>query len=467
AEKEDSFRGLLFPPDNYAASENLSGELRFTWTPSLSGRIQIARDKGFAVLVLDEAIRGASFRGRVLEPGRYFWRVIPDPPYNAAFLYARDPSLDEPPLPSHSLVVVPALAPPELELPQGSFTGYVEDELVAVLPRGRDMRFSWKAGLEADYYLFRLYGSGTPGQDGIAPNEADDGPAEAASDEDVSPVIPGEQEPGFRRLLETHVVEGEYFDLSFDVYEEGRYHWSVQPVVEEHEGALRQRGDAEFSSFTLRTSRSVVLEYPPEDFEISWADVMRGAGEFRWSLFGNVSRSRFSLARNQRPRSGRTLISINNPRSSFAMPQLAPGDYYWTIEATGDDGIDVSAEEAARFTVVPSPPLPAARGLSPENNYVFGARELRGRSTISFAWNRVAGANAYIFTLYQLRSNGTRRRVRDSGPLSRTSYILGDLAALDRGTFVWQVEAVYRMNDNSIGRRGLLAERRFTLDASS
>jgi hypothetical protein len=127
--------------------------------------------------------------------------------------------------------------------------------------------------------------------------------------------------------------------------------------------------------------------------------------------------------------------------------------------------MDLSAKEVFTFTVLPGPLLPAARGLSPAHNYVFGSRELRGRSTISFAWNRVSGANAYIFTLYQLRNNGTKTLIQRSGPAARTSYILGDAAALERGSFVWQVEAVYRMDDGSIGRRGSLAEHRFTLEA--
>ncbi|MDR1429397.1 MAG: hypothetical protein LBI85_03835, partial [Spirochaetaceae bacterium] len=426
--EEEPPRRQLFPPDGYQVSERLAGELSFTWTPSGKSRVQVARDSGFTELVLDEALEGASLRGRALGPGNYYWRVIPGSPPT------RNPAPDAPPFPQRRLVVVPSLVPPELELPQGSFTGRVDDDLVVILPRGREMRFMWKAAPEAHYYIFRLYGSGT------------------------------QAEAGSRHLLATHFVEESPLDVSFDDYEEGLFHWSVQPVLEAHAGAARQRGHAETSSFTLRKNRSVILEYPPRDFEISWTDVMRGAGEFRWSLLGDTGRSRFYLSRNPNPRSGRALVSTGNPRRAFAMPPLSPGDYYWTIEAQGGDGMDVSAEEAFRFTVTPGPPLPAARGLSPENNHVFGPGELRGRATISFAWNRVSGANAYIFTLYQLGNNGTRRRIRNSEPLTRTSYILDNLIALDRGTFLWQVEAVYRMNDGAIGRRGLMAEHRFTLD---
>jgi hypothetical protein len=315
------------------------------------------------------------------------------------------------------------------------------------------MRFSWKARSEADYYIFRLYRRGAVQQEEIAHNEVETEGTQA--------------ETALRELLETHIVEGTSLDLSFDGYDGGPYYWSVQPVLEEREGTGRRKGSAGLSAFFLQKTRSVILEHPPGDFEISWTDLMRGTGEFRWSLLGAAGRSRFYLSRNRNPRSGRALLSINNPRRSFAMPPLSPGDYYWTIEATGDDGTDVSAKEAVRFTVRPGPPLPAARGLSPENNYAFGARELRGRATISFAWNRVAGANAYIFTLYQQGNNGTRRRIQGSGPGSRTSYILGDLASLGRGTFIWQVEAVYLMNDGAIGRRGVMAEHCFSLDDSS
>jgi hypothetical protein len=77
-----------------------------------------------------------------------------------------------------------------------------------------------------------------------------------------------------------------------------------------------------------------------------------------------------------------------------------------------------------------------------------------------FRWNPVAGADAYVFTLFHETAPGRRRRiVHVEGP--HTSYTLEDLSLLDTGRFVWQVEAV---NRGAGGRRGRPGENLFTVD---
>jgi hypothetical protein len=109
------------------------------------------------------------------------------------------------------------------------------------------------------------------------------------------------------------------------------------------------------------------------------------------------------------------------------------------------------------------PPLPAASGRKPESGYVIDAAFLRESRTIVFSWNPVEGADAYVFSLFQETGAGQRRSVIKS-EASETSYTLEDLSLLERGRFVWQVEAVNRGTDGSGGRRGSPGENLFTVD---
>jgi hypothetical protein len=102
--------------------------------------------------------------------------------------------------------------------------------------------------------------------------------------------------------------------------------------------------------------------------------------------------------------------------------------------------------------------LPAATERQPENNYRIDPGRLRQSLYLDFRWKAVGGANAYILTLL----DGSGRELFKAAPQAETSYTL-DLRSLDRGSFVWRLEAV-RLNGSVIEQRGMTAENTFTVD---
>jgi hypothetical protein len=104
--------------------------------------------------------------------------------------------------------------------------------------------------------------------------------------------------------------------------------------------------------------------------------------------------------------------------------------------------------------------------LRPFQNQVFGPDELRSSRRIDFSWTSVAGANAYIFSLFRGGDNARTAPIVRSAPLRGLSYTLQDLSLLDVGIMVWQVEAVYLNAANGFEQRGRPAESRFTIDIS-
>jgi hypothetical protein len=88
---------------------------------------------------------------------------------------------------------------------------------------------------------------------------------------------------------------------------------------------------------------------------------------------------------------------------------------------------------------------------------------LQMNNNITFNWQPVAEANAYIFTLFHQSAYSGQRQVIQIGPQNATTWTLHDMRLLDRGTFIWQVEAVYLI-EGEIERKGNIAERRFAMN---
>jgi hypothetical protein len=104
------------------------------------------------------------------------------------------------------------------------------------------------------------------------------------------------------------------------------------------------------------------------------------------------------------------------------------------------------------------PPLPAPQGLLPAAGYELTEEIIIRDRQISFSWEVVSEATAYVFTLYQAAPGGNQEVLRLE-PQGETFYTLTNLALLDQGGFVWQVEAI----NPDEGRAGEIAESGFTV----
>jgi hypothetical protein len=126
---------------------------------------------------------------------------------------------------------------------------------------------------------------------------------------------------------------------------------------------------------------------------------------------------------------------------------------------------DTAAQTPRELQVTPVSLLPAPGNRLPAAGQNIGIEELK-KVNIDFRWSAVAGANAYIFTLYQVTggsTGGSRRQITQIGPETRTSWTT-DVKTLGRGNFVWQVEAVSIGQNGVIERRGTPGENSFVID---
>jgi hypothetical protein len=126
-------------------------------------------------------------------------------------------------------------------------------------------------------------------------------------------------------------------------------------------------------------------------------------------------------------------------------------------------GRDTVSQNAAAGQTAPArlPALSPPRGMRPGNGSVLGPAELRASRTIAFSWNPVPGATAYVFSLYR-EADGERRRI-EVVEVQAAGHVFTGLNLLERGTFVWTVQALRAGNDGTV-ERGDAAESRFVVD---
>jgi len=130
------------------------------------------------------------------------------------------------------------------------------------------------------------------------------------------------------------------------------------------------------------------------------------------------------------------------------------------------DDVQAQPPEAAKPPErTPPPPrlLPAPQVIQPAQRTVYSFDRLLSQKKMDFRWSPVRGANAYIFTLYEQTANGRKQILRAT--INRgTSYTMENLRLLEKGNFVWQVEAVRTGRRNVIEQHGRPLESAFRVN---
>ena len=119
--------------------------------------------------------------------------------------------------------------------------------------------------------------------------------------------------------------------------------------------------------------------------------------------------------------------------------------------------------EPAPAAPAPVPMFASPGNRQPANGYRLGTAQLAQQTGVVFSWSPVQGANAYIVTLLHQTSAG-RRQIAQSNPQTQTTWTFRELNLLERGTIVWQVEAVNRNRNGVIEQRGNIGENTFIVD---
>jgi hypothetical protein len=148
--------------------------------------------------------------------------------------------------------------------------------------------------------------------------------------------------------------------------------------------------------------------------------------------------------------------------TTINLPSLGEGIWYWTVRGETPHGHSISATEPSWFTLLSQPPLSSPKYIKPDYNEMITLDRLMADRRITFQWEQVPEANAYIFTLYGITDK--QELLLSSSPGPETAFELIDLTILSMDNYNWQVEAVSVTRNGTIERRGIIQQYSFMLD---
>ena len=156
---------------------------------------------------------------------------------------------------------------------------------------------------------------------------------------------------------------------------------------------------------------------------------------------------------------------ITGPASQIIVQAEQSPEASRSTQASQQASRPARSQQTARTVSVPQLPvlLEKPSVLSMQSGHRIGIEEIRQKRSLDFKWARVNEANAYIITIFQVTPQGRREIVRKEVG-NTTSWTLDNVNILDRGNFVWQLEAVTRSRNGIIERHGSVAENAFTID---
>ena len=333
--------------------------------------------------------------GRSWPGGAYFWKLRT---YNAdgSVFIETDP---------RRFVVVDPFEGPVLKTPVPDSTFFLREKDI--------QRISWRTIEGADHYTVKIYSSAAE-----------------------------------RPIYERSHFGGDELDFPLGDYPGGTYRVSVQAFGNEKEGSTRiigYIGDSYFSYDMLGYLR----QSSPADGSIFGGLAARRSGvDLRYEAKNRPTVSEFLVSRD----SGGRDVVVRRPGAggTAKLRGLAAGTYFWTVLGSLAE-FDISAREPYSFTIEPVPALPPVHILSPAKGFVFGPEELRRRRAIPFSWEKVDGATHYRLTL---KKQGGAEPVLFIDRWGKTEFLLDELSHLDRGEFLWEVEALAVDGEGELEQEG-------------
>ena len=424
----------IYPPDSFTLEVNRTPDLLFTWKSPIRqiNRFQITENLDFTgSMVINEEVYGSNFQCRLLKPGIYYWRVTGDKPGDSG-------------TPTR-LVVIPMLSGPALVTPTENETLRILDET--------PVTFRWRQVDYANSYIFSLFVEGRE-----------------------------------QALREVSSIQSDSVMVYFDHKTMGRFRWTVQGYAPPTETVSRRAGlvshgnfnvnlgsgsaggdpnswtiprIANMQSFLGEVDSPIRLLAPVSGVNVSGIQALRVPLQARWESDEPLRNIKLIVSRTTDPLSDPRAIVKYTSGTTTEFPPLSEGIWYWIIQADTIELNGITPGDPYWINVRAIPQLPSPGAIQPANESVIDLEQLTRDRNITFRWNPVDSANAYIFSLY--RDETTPSLLLSSAPQGDLSYILSNLSILADGKYFWQVEAVVTNRSGVIEQRGAIVQHPFII----
>ena len=248
----------------------------------------------------------------------------------------------------------------------------------------------------------------------------------------------------------TRTIAGSVFSLR-ELLPLGDYKWRVRGLDEQGQAITDFSG---FSGFQVVADQKLRLLSPASGEVVDYMSARFPGVSLSWERPGFAARYRFRLSKNRDLSGALQARETGSPYASAGA--LAPGTYYWTVDLLSDDKAVIGTSDVSSFQVSdlladPEPLFPAGGSTV----------DMTLRNTLPLRWQALRGADAYVIHLYQVTRAG-RRRISQA-KLRGNEYLLQDLSLLDRGRFVWTLQAVRTSDGRAVRSRELAREFEITL----
>lgn len=416
---------VIEPADNFKTSQTLMPDTKFTWKRNLPenfvSRMQISNDISFSKLLYDSAVTGTSVKGINLPEGTYYWRLKSNSTTDEAELITS----------ARILKVVGNLAPAVLNEPK--------DRVVA--RETEPYTFRWEEVPDADYYKFSIF---------------------RMSDDELV-----HEETVFGTETTVEMFSNSKFK------DKSMYKWQIQAQANAIAGVQSRRtGVLSENEFFLVKLRPVEITVPSRKAQIKGEDAIISPITAHWSTVDVVKKAQFVLTKtdeNPPKEIIRIPSDIQMSNGNTVAPQnilldtpegLSAGTYEIIVYAETLDGINISNTEKKNrgmFTVLPVKPLDKAQNLVSDPKLLDTAylRNPQNPKTITLSWNEVPKATEYYVSI----RNRSGKEILSQNVENDTSYKIDftllseeDKIAFSKGTFVWTVKGIRRIDTDKDGK---------------
>ena len=399
-------------------------ELRFRWSP-VEGAThyiwEVAAQPDFEKTIIARPVWGASLLNSELGPGTWFWRVRPMFPYG--FIGA---SRSSPPGSFH------IGQSDELQAPV--LRSIIPGNAVSVAPfRNEDILFSWAGNNEAVSYTILICAIQDPDNPVIMQTVRNNFFLYGRSEHILSPQLyywsvfftdsEGNQSP--------HSQPRVFIALAEDV---------IHELLSPPEGYIQEASQ-------------------PADIQFSWRTNLPLDNWLQVSSQSDFSQLHVNAA-------------VSGGSQSVSLPA---GNWYWRILATMGNQVFATAARQVRIGQPSQPsaaqtaPVPASPALAaavqrsaqtaPDTVIQAPSESQQRLRSITFDWEAIPEASAYVFRLFE-ESSGGRRQIVQTEPITQNSWTLDDPGILNRSNYIWQVEALIA------GSSTIVLEQSFSMGAA-
>lgn len=410
---------LVLPLENFSAETDVVSASQFLWKLSdkydrakTQSIFEIASDANFDNIVKTVKTDKTSLTGISLDKGTYFWRVA---------AVNKEDGFELIKTTYRKFVVLDKLEKPLIEIPSDNSVYNIFD--------AKTMKISWNNVKDAEYYKVKIYDKETK--------------------ELVSQV---------ENLKESQV------NVSLEnVAADKKYICAVTAFTEEKDNSPQRISKTSSVNVSFENIQKIALSLPSNGSKIPGLGALRDGVLFKWNPGKDAKNAQFVLTRVYSNGTSKEVFTSRNDKGQLTVRKLTEGTYRWTVKAQSANGTSLTPNISYSFTVLKTEPLESPVLQVPSNEFVIDSVYLRNNRKINFEWSEVDGATDYLFVLYQVNENGSRRKIAQK-KTSGTKVVFSDLKSLDVGQFEWHITAFSHLRDGFEEQRSAEIESRFSID---